>query len=571
MSTAKIERKYGKIHLSQDGKNWIITEMEPHVSIKLKQFFNRIPKHSALPYTIINTDENCNDLLWFMDRYPLDISAGDHKKMHGQRVNFAEYINKTEHIFTKEYVPRETHFIDGYHLRNYQSQAFDMYMIVKRLLVGDDLGLGKTVVGIASMLQAECSPTAVVCQGHLRSHWEEQIAKYTNLRVHLIKKAKAYDLPEADVYVFKYTSLSGWTEFFQTGFFKNAIFDECQELRRSESDKYYSCKVLSKSVEYCLGLSATPVYNYGSEIYNVLNCIKDNCLGDSESFYTEWCRSAGGYVYSSNGRSIAVSDPKALGAYLREQRLVLRRTRAEVGMELPPVNKQIIYVEHNDDDVDESEELAKQLAIGIFTGSYQERGQAALEFDIRLRQSTGLGKARAVATAVKLLLESGEKILLAGWHREVYDIWLKMLADYNPVMYTGSESERQKKEAKERFVNGDSRVMFMSLRSGVGVDGIQFVCNNVAFGELDHSPKVHEQFIARSDRPGQENKVNAYFFVSDYGSDPVMLERLGLKNYQSTNIMNPFETSVKENYSDDSRIKEMAKQFLKKHNIQIPQ
>lgn len=561
MSTAKIERKYGKIHLSQDGKNWIITEMEPHVSIKLKHFFNRIPKHAVVPYEITHNPENCNDLLWFMARYPLSMSYKDKNIMSENEDLYKAYINKTEAIFKADYVPRETKFIHGHKLRNYQGLAVDMYMNVHRLLLADDLGLGKTVTAIATMLQPGMLPTAVVCQGHLRNHWEEQIGKLSNLRVHIIKKAKAYKLPEADVYIFKYTSLSGWTEFFTTRFFKNVIYDEVQELRRVESAKYSNCRVLSLHAEYCMGLSATPIYNYGDEIFNILNVIKDNCLGSWNSFWTEWF----------GGSSNKVKDPKALGSYLRESLLVLRRTRAEVKMELPDVNKQVIYVDYDEDEVDKSDELAAKLAIKIFTGSFTERGHAAREFDMKMRHDTGIAKAKSVAAAVKLILESGEKFLLAGWHRDVYEIWLKELALYNPVLYTGSENEKQKNENLKRFIEGDSQILIMSLRSGVGVDGIQHVCNNIGIGELDWTPKVHEQLIARVDRDGQDEMVNAYYFLCDYGSDPVVSEILGLKNYQSTNIMNPFETSVKENYSDDSRIKEMAKQFLKKHNIQIPQ
>ena len=43
------------------------------------------------------------------------------------------------------------------------------------------------------------------------------------------------------------------------------------------------------------------------------------------------------------------------------------------------------------------------------------------------------------------------------------------------------------------FIDGDARVLMMSLRSGAGLDGLQEVSHTAVFGELDWSPGVHRQ------------------------------------------------------------------------------
>ena len=53
------------------------------------------------------------------------------------------------------------------------------------------------------------------------------------------------------------------------------------------------------------------------------------------------------------------------------------------------------------------------------------------------RHATGMAKAAHVAALVRMLVESGERVLLAGWHRDVYAVWLKLLGDLRPVMFTG--------------------------------------------------------------------------------------------------------------------------------------
>jgi CO dehydrogenase/acetyl-CoA synthase gamma subunit (corrinoid Fe-S protein) len=125
---------------------------------------------------------------------------------------------------------------------------------------------------------------------------------------------------------------------------------------------------------------------------------------------------------------------------------------------------------------------------------------ASRDLDMLVRKATGVSKARGVAAYVKILLENNIPVILAGWHRDVYDIWLNELAEYKPVMYTGTESPAEKEKSKMAFVNGETNLFIISLRSGIGLDGLQQRCSTVVIGELDHSPKVHDQLIGRADR-----------------------------------------------------------------------
>jgi hypothetical protein len=95
-----------------------------------------------------------------------------------------------------------------------------------------------------------------------------------------------------------------------------------------------------------------------------------------------------------------------------------------------------------------------------------QKMQAAREFDLRMRQATGIAKAPYVAEFVKLLhQESDQKIVLYGWHREVYEIWLERLKDLKPMLYTASESAAQGAAAKQAFLNGDCQVLIISNRA----------------------------------------------------------------------------------------------------------
>lgn len=548
-------KTYGKIYISEDKKLILIDEAQPHVCIKLKSIFHKIANTAKQPFEFLNTPENSFDLLWFMERYPLEASASTLKSLKQKRVTHVNTMNDLERILLPDYKHSSPILNPGKVARPYQITGTDLFIKSQRILIGDDIGLGKTLIGILSCLNKKLLPCAVVVQTHMPLQWKESIEEFTNIKVHIIKNTTPYNLPEADVYIFKYSQLIGWNDFFPTMFFKACIFDEIQELRNSGSGKYNGAKKLSNSSEFCLGLSASPIYNYGSEIFNVLNVIKEGCLGSHFDFIREWC---------NYGK--VVSNPTALGTYLRDNFLMLRRTRKEVGRELPPINKIVYTVGYDHEAVKKSEDIARQLAIKVTSGSFMERGQAARELDVMIRHATGVSKAKEVANLVRILLENNEPIVLGAWHRDVYEILLKELADFNPVMYTGSETPTQKEKAKQDFVTGKTKLFIISLRSGIGLDGLQHICNLIVIAELDWSPKVHDQLIGRIDRDGQQKQVTAIFPVSDFGSDPLIIDLLGLKSSQSHNIMNPL-LEVEQQYTDESRLQLLAKSFLeKKHN-----
>ena len=88
-----------------------------------------------------------------------------------------------------------------------------------------------------------------------------------------------------------------------------------------------------------------------------MDLMKPGCLHNYDEFCREW---ASGYL--GNGRVIC-KDPAALGAYLRQNFLFLRRTRQDVGMELPPVNKIVHDIDYDEKLLAKDLELAKTLAI----------------------------------------------------------------------------------------------------------------------------------------------------------------------------------------------------------------
>lgn len=311
--------------------------------------------------------------------------------------------------------------------------------------------------------------------------------------------------------------------------------------------------------------TATPIYNYGAEIYSVLNVLRPDCLGTFSEFATEWCE--GGSLDVSKAR---LCDPKAFGTFARNSALMLRRTRADVGRELPDLTKVVQMVDSDTAALDQVSESCAELARIILAQGESHRGQklmASEELSNKLRQATGIAKAPYVAAFVRMLVESGEKVVLWGWHREVYSIWLDKLKDLEPVMFTGSESAAQKVAARDAFVSGKTNLLIMSLRAGAGLDGLQDVCRVGVFGELDWSPGVHEQCGGRIHRDGQRDKTLLYFLVSDEGADPIMTDVLQLKRGQIEGLRDPNAIEVTSMTIDPNHVKMLAEDYLKRKAV----
>jgi hypothetical protein len=554
-------KTYGRIWLA-DGL-WNI-QTEPYVQIRLKRIFGKVHRHGHGTITLSHTPENCRDLEWFCTRYPHDVDDASAEFLRNGARQHRDMIVRLDRIIDPDYVPRP--FSLAVPARSYQLKEAEIYLNQGFLLIADDVGLGKTCAAICSFADPRTLPAVVVTLTHLPLQWEDEIHKFAPLlRTHVIRKATPYELPKflgrgPDVVILNYQKLPGWADVL-TKFARSIVFDEIQELRHSGSAKYSAAEAVAGVCHYRLGLSATPIYNYGGEIFNVLNVLKPSVLGTFSEFTNEWCAS------SVDSEKLRLQDPKAFGAYARQHFLLVRHRREDVGRELPPVIRIPHRIGSDRAALDRVENSAAELARIILQQGESVKGekwQAAEQLNSILRQATGIAKAPYVADFVRLIVESGEKVVLCGWHREVYSIWRAKLSDLAPVMYTGSETPTQKVEAKEAFVRGDSPVLILSLRSGAGLNGLQESASSIVFGELDWSPGVHEQCIGRLHRHGQSRSVAAYFLIADDGADPVIAEALGLKREQVEGIRDPHHDLIEKLDVSGDRARKLAEYYLKR-------
>jgi SNF2 family DNA or RNA helicase len=561
-----------------------LIQAPPHVSIRLRRLFGGAQRYKAGEFTLAATPEHAHDLEWFMERHPMEVDPEVVGRFAELVAAQRKKLAAIEAIDTEGYIPTE--FELAIPPRAYQRLGADLALKTGSLLLCDSLGTGKTITCICALTAPGVLPAVVVTMTHLTRQWERELARFApKLRVHRIRSTEPYAFTDVklevdpltkrrkvvrhtttpDVLLISYSKLHGWADKLAS-VCRTMIADEAQEFRHEGTRKYKAGMAIAQAVDLRIFATATPIYNYGHEIFHVMDACAPGQLGTWKEFLDEWC----GGSADARGRA-TVYDPAALGSYLRASGLMIRRTRADVGREIPDLT-----IVRHECECDESSinrvaadvaELARRVLDRIGTGI--ERMQDARDIDYQMREATGIGKAAGVADLVRMLVDSGEQVVLSGWHHAVYEIYRSHFdragAEIPYAMYTGQESDSQKDEARRRFIAGEARILIISNRSGAGLDGLQAVCSVVVVGELDWSPQVIHQLIGRVHRDGQTNKVVAYMPIANCGSDPVIARVLGIKEAQSHYLLNPGSDGMPEFHgAGDDHIRMLAEDVLKR-------
>ncbi|MBE5802581.1 MAG: DEAD/DEAH box helicase [Clostridiales bacterium] len=549
-------RTYGTLSYNARRKCWTV-KGDPTVTELCKRLFPGSDTGRRGEARFTAHRRIVGELNWLMLRYPLLVRAQDWERWQNAVAEARDYVVKREMALRlpERVEPNPTVFLGK--LTDFQKEGLGFLLRTDRCLLADEMGLGKTVQALAMLSQTGEYPAIVIAPPHLMRNWQKEIERFVQkpdgekLTVHIIKGLKPYSLPKADIYLMHYLLLRGWKEYLPEAGIPTVIFDEMQELRHSGTEKYSAASLLAESANRVVGLSGTPIYNQGAEIWNVVNILDFHCLGDYESFTREWCYGYGNRI---------VAKPELLGDRLRSDGLMLRRTKQEVLKELPPKRRLVMAID-SDEGVYRKlmQPVAQKLALlRQEDATASQRALWTMEVEQGERQATGVAKAPSVAQFVRTLLEADEKVLLFAHHHQVMDLYKKELHSFSPAFITGRETPAMKERAVERFMTGRTNLCCISLRAASGLNLQRASC--VVFGELDWSPAVHSQAEDRAHRMGQTDSILCYYLVSAGGSDQEMQDALGLKVSQFVGLMG----DTPQSQSDALMGAQEARQYVEK-------
>ncbi len=297
-------------------------------------------------------------------------------------------------------------------LRPYQIQMVWNMILCPSFLCGDSVGLGKTAMGSAMMSAVKSAQPGVkfivYTTSSAQRQWCEEIKKFTKLSVRSLqesgkkltpKQARLIDFnrflsPEdsTDILVMRYSTIlvdGEWqAQMIQTSDRQVCvIYDEATAFKSSDTTTHKLVRKISSHCKWRYGLSATPIENHLTEIYNIMGGLGVNVFGDEKWFRHRYCveevtgyRTHWGY---RDGRKTMLKTPIVVTIgyqNLNELQELLTpyfwaRSQSEVGEQLPQLNTETLDVSMNAEQLQKTEDIWN----GLFSISHVDAGQGETE------------------------------------------------------------------------------------------------------------------------------------------------------------------------------------------------
>lgn len=495
---------------------------------------------------IPDSTESVKQLKLIMDRYPLGIlsKAAWQRKMvktFAPRQSLPPVKHKLVHAKPGEQFRGK--------LLNFQKEGLDFLIKSSgNALLADEMGLGKTVQTLAyASTEKQTFPVLVVAPLVTLNNWEREITKFVKKKSRngrilesesptstIIRTGKRQELPESDFYIINYELLhKRFWDLAKVGF-RTIVCDEVHNLRSKTTQKYKAVKKLAalKTTSFRIGLSGTPIYNRGSEIWPIVDILKPGLLGSFKEFCEYFC-----YV-NEKGKAIVLENKRDSLRNELQKHVMLRRKKSDVLKEL---KDKVRYKEVIASDTDYYvEELNK-----IWTRLEEERRAAKSEFDKSVsyrrairseRQAAGIAKIPHVINFVKNIMEIEESVVVFCHHKIIHKLLHESLVEFSPMAVVGGQSDKVRQEQIDMFQQGKSKLMIAGIRAGnVGINLTR--AKYVVFAELDWSPAIHRQAEDRLHRIGQKSTVFAYYLIGKGTLDDHVANVLVDKSYEIDSIL----------------------------------
>ncbi len=412
--------------------------------------------------------------------------------------------------------------------RNYQGKGIARGLLFKHFINADEPGLGKTFQSIATVTIGNGFPCLTVCPSGLKLNWQREWMKFAGIKAIVltddIQDSWPYYINSGlyNVFIVNYESLKKYFVKYENQterislkniifkdsvkLFNSIIIDEIHRCKSNTTQQSIYCQGIAEGKEYRIGLTGTPIVNKPKDLIAQLAIIgRLDDFGGSYNFSKQFCAGPAG-----------ASNLKALSQTLYEK-CMFRREKSKVLGELPEKIRQVMTI-------DISNRNEYQFAENNFIGylkQYKEASDSKVKNAMRsvvmvrlsaLRQIAARGKVKEVIDFAKDFQQSNQKLIIFCASHDVVD-HLKH-AFPMAVCITGREDMYQKQQSIDSFVNNPKvfQVICSIKAAGVGIDGLQKVCSNVAFIEFPWTYSDCVQCEDRAHRFGQKDSVTALYF-----------------------------------------------------------
>ena len=383
----------------------------------------------------------------------------------------------------------------------YQQAGIEFMVERPNVLLADPPGLGKTIEIAGTLNQLRSPRVLIVCPASLRLNWIQELQKWLSYVPESLEVISVDSVWRKGVF----------SRLVATSFDFMAV-DEAQYIKEMDSKRSMACAALAAKAKRVVLMTGTPGKNRPRDAFHLLHILAPDIFPDYRQFALRYCAAFQQTIYVKGGKKRTIwndngsSNLEELNDILRST-IMLRRSKEDALPQLPRKRRQLIEVEGAAKEVKAEKTAWEEVcaSIGYEEALRQMESGAGIAFTemASKRKTVALSKIPFVVEHVSNLLDSGEKVILFAHHRDVISGLADGLKDYSPVTYVGGMNEKQKDEAKRRFMEDDACRVFIGNIQAAGTGLTLTVSSTVVFAEMSYCPSDMEQCEDRACRIGQ--------------------------------------------------------------------
>ena len=390
-------------------------------------------------------------------------------------------------------------------LRNYQGFGARFALAQRRVIIGDEMGCGKTVEAIAAMAHLRArgaSHFLVIAPASVMINWTREVASHSTLRAYrlhgadLVQNARNW-VRNGGVGVTTFEALRNLTPPPANLHVEMIVVDEAHYVKNPDTIRSIAVRAWTDKVDRVLFLTGTPMENKVEEFRNLVGYLQPDLVDSVDEIDA---------VAGSEAFRRAVAP-----AYLR-------RNQEDVLSELPELIQ-----------VDEWEEFGPEEA-----DIYRE-AVAGRNFMMMRRAAYATGSPDSSAKLKRLVeivdeaSEGGRKVVVFSYFRDVLDLVCETLGERAHGPLTGAVPPAKRQEMVDEFskTKGHSVLVSQIQAGGVGLN--MQAASVVILCEPQVKPTLETQAIARAHRMGQIRRVQVHRLLVTDSVDQRMLEILEAK------------------------------------------
>lgn len=441
-------------------------------------------------------------------------------------------------------------------VRYYQVQGILHLIFMKRFLLGDDTGLGKTLQSIAALCYLwERDPTRKVIVLTTKSaapQWAKEFGKFTKgVRVILSngqprQRQAAYDAwrrsDKPTVMIMGYRSAVIDFRKLQNDHGFILITDEATAYKNPKTQVHQVVRHLSAQADRTWALTATLIKNHLMEGHGIYTVVVPGLFGSVNNFMYYYCIVE--MMQVGRGRKV----PRIVGYYpekvseFREKisPYYLGRPKHQVAAELPVLTRDIIEVGVTDAQAAKYREaMAGLLRVGDGKGEEVEKEVTkltALIYHQEILNHPALIDCEGDSEKLDALLDlvtngdlADEKVIIYTRFSKMVDLLMPELkkAGLEPVRVTGAEDGNQRQKAQDAFQDPNNPCRAICITSAGGEAINLQAAKAIIFYDTPWSAGEYLQILGRMIRIGSEHdRVLALHLVAKVDGVPSVDEKV---------------------------------------------